>query len=283
MRNIIVFLLFLKSFYSFGQSQYETSPSDSNSAVYFKKQPHSNFMDWQVKSISEFIHRFNYETFIDGTSINDSISAIYSRKEYLYKLFNEDDERLKNMEYLSKMNQFITTICEQDIKIPKQVKIEALLKLETIYLGKNHDLIFKLLKQYPHKEQVARWELSEVILPDFFWNTNNQLLVLDNFEFRDSTYICKGLYPNAQDLAFIPLVQMMNQERSILSICSKNIINKPEVLLLNHLLKQNALVVKATKELSFNLNISNKYQIIIHEYAREKENSGWLIHDFSMY
>ncbi len=283
MKGILVFIFWVIAYNSLSQNSEAKSTSDSISTVVFTKQPAEFFMVWQIKSVNEFIHRFNYETFIDGTKMNDSLQMVYPRSQYILKLFNEDDERLKITEktqpYFIKVNQFIAMTCEEDIKIDKQAKLSASVKLEALYKEKNIIIDVLLQKQYQKKEASARWQITNISLPKEIIEEYQLILEEKDIVMPDSTYREYGLNPNAQDIAFSPLINAFNQEKSIVSLCNQTILKHQEIYILEKILRLSLLKVKGTKDIIFKINIHKNYQIEIREFMREKENSGWLITD----
>lgn len=271
------------AYHSLAQNSETKGTSDSTSTVVFTKQPAESFMLWQIKSINEFIHRFNYEIFIDGAEMNDSLQMVYPRNEYLLKLFNEDDERLKMTEntltYFTKVNQFIAMVCEEDIKINKQTRLSAVVKVEAFYQENKVTFNVYLQKQYQKKESSARWQITNISLPKEIIEEYHHLIREKNMVLRDSTYIEEGLNPNAQDIAFLPLINAFNQAKSIIPLCNKNMLSQKDIYILELILKQNLLKVIGSKDILFKIDIHKNYQIEIRELMREKENSGWLITD----
>lgn len=283
MKRILIFIFLGIAYHSLAQNSETKGTSDSTSTVVFTKQPAESFMLWQIKSINEFIHRFNYEIFIDGAEMNDSLQMVYPRNEYLLKLFNEDDERLKMTEntltYFTKVNQFIAMVCEEDIKINKQTRLSAVVKVEAFYQENKVTFNVYLQKQYQKKESSARWQITNISLPKEIIEEYHHLIREKNMVLRDSTYIEEGLNPNAQDIAFLPLINAFNQAKSIIPLCNKNMLSQKDIYILELILKQNLLKVIGSKDILFKIDIHKNYQIEIRELMREKENSGWLITD----
>ncbi|MEA5404399.1 hypothetical protein VB776_15810 [Arcicella sp. DC2W] len=283
MKKVFAFIFWGIAFHSLAQDSDAKTIPDSISTVVFTKQPVESFMLWQIKSIHEFIHRFNYETFIDGTKMNDSLQMVYPRSQYILKLFNEDDERLKITEktqpYFIKVNQFIAMICEEDIKIEKQAKLSAMVKVEAYYQENEVTFDVYLQKQYQKKEASARWQITNISLPKEIIEEHQHLIERKDITTIDSTYREEGLNPNAQDIAFSPLINAFNQEKSIVSLCNQTILKHQEIYILEKILRLSLLKVKGTKDIIFKINVHKNYQIEIREFMREKENSGWLITD----
>lgn len=286
MKRILIFIFWGIIHNSLAQNSETKLIPDSISTVVFTKQPVESFMLWQVKSVNEFIHRFNYEVFIDGEKMNDSLQILYPRSQYILKLFNEDDERLKMTEktqlYFIKVNQFIAMICEEDIRIDKQAKLSANVKLEALYKEKNVILDILLQKQYLKKEGSARWQITNISLPKEIIEEHQHLIERKDITTTDSTYREEGLSPNAQDIAFSPLVNAFNQGKDIVSLCNQTILKHQEIYILEKILRLSLLKVKGTKDISFKISVHKNYQIEIREFMREKENSGWLITDLKL-
>lgn len=280
MKNYKIYLFLLLSFLSKAQENKVENHKDSTSIIIYKKHKPEAFMLWQVKSLSEFISRFNYQTYIDGKSMSDSIKTIFPRNIYLLKLFNEDDERLiskKKSNYAQSIKQFIELICETEAKISPKVTIQATLALHGTYLGKSTKLKMILEKSFNEKDSSVSWQVKHIQLPsDIFPKEGIKKNVNPDLK-SDTLYKYKGLYPNAQDVAFVSLVQELDDNKSILHLISPQVPINKEITQLENALQSGDLTIQKTSDITLKLLVNSRYQIELQEFVREKENSGWLI------
>jgi hypothetical protein len=277
MKILISFALLLLSIESIAQKEQINQHRDSSTVIIHKKQKAESYMIWQIKSLSEFIARFNYEVFVDGQVMNDSTKQLYPREQYLMQLFNEDDSRFlskkNNSPYYQNAIKFITLICETGTKIPEKPIIYASLTLNGAYLGKHTKLKMSLEKLYNSKDSSISWQITNITIP----HEIKQKLNSKNEEIIDSSYIHKGLNPNAQDVAFTSLVQQINEDKSIITLLSEKIPLSKEISLLENSLQNGDLHIINTSDISLNVVINKIYQVELQAFIREKENSGWLI------
>jgi hypothetical protein len=87
----------------------------------------------------------------------------------------------------------------------------------------------------------------------------------------------KGLYPNAQDVAFVSLVQELDDNKSILHLISPQVPINKEITQLENALQSGDLTIQKTSDITLKLLVNSRYQLELQEFVREKENSGWLI------
>lgn len=276
------FIFLLLSFLSKAQETKVENIKDSTSIIIHKKTRPEAFMLWQVKSVSEFISRFNYQTYIDGKEMTDSIKNIFPRNHYLMKLFNEDDERLMNKKsksnYPQNIRQFVESVCESESKISPKAAIQATLVLNGNYLGKATKLKMILEKTFNLKDSTVSWRIKHIQLPaeivqkEVAKKTTTSDLKSDTLRTK-----YKGLYPNAQDVAFISLVQELNEAKRVLPLVSPQATITKEITQLENVLQSGDLTIQHASNITLKMLINSRYQIELQEFIREKENSGWLI------
>lgn len=276
-----IYLFLLLSFFSKAQENKVENHNDSTSITIYKNQKPEAYMLWQVKSVSEFISRFNYQTYIDGKGMTDSIKAVFPRNNYLSKLFNEDDERLTSKKsksnYAQSVRQFIEFICETEAKISPKVTIQATLALHGTYLGKSTKLKMILEKSFNIIDSSTSWQVKYIQLPsEISQKEGSKKIIIPDLK-SDTLHKYKGLYPNAQDVAFVSLIQELDENKSVFTLVSpQNPITK-EIVQFENVLQSGDLIIQKASDITLKILINSRYQIELQEFIREKENSGWLI------
>lgn len=274
MKNIVCYLLLLIS--GTAMCQEKVIPLDANRT--YKKEKAMSYMLWEVKSISEFIDRFNYEKFVNDEPFNDSLKQVYPRESYLINLFNEEDERLlkKNYPapYYTNVRHFIDLICINQTQIDRLSLQEASLSLQGVYQNKAILITVNLQKYYDVNTQTFAWFITNIQLPNDIREkiTGNQESKTDSLEVPP-----KGLFPNAADVAFLPLLQQLNEEGNVRALLLPALAFSLEARWLEKALKKKLLHCNTTSNIKVLLSVGTYYQIELQDFTREKENSGWLI------
>lgn len=280
MKTTVCYIILLLFCVIYNPCTANTVGSDSIRVLVHKKERAKAYMRWEVKSISQFIDRFNYEKFIDDEPFTDSIKNVYSRQHYLLTLFNEEDERLlskkQKVEYYAKIQNLIDAICSNSTKIAKEASQKASIVLNGTYQNKPISIALQLQKQVDIQDHSVAWFITKVEVPTEFLTkkTFSPAIPLDTFQTSH-----RGLYPNAADVSFVPLLQHINSEKSIHSLLLPPLTFTPELRWMEHTLKEGALLGNVIGEVKIHLKVNDYYTIELQNFSREKENSGWLITD----
>ena len=103
-----IFLFLFCPLVLFGQKKVSQGP---------KNLPPEPWMIGQVKHVSQFIDRFDYQKLPDGTAFTDSTRQLYPREQYIRALFNQEDTRLtkhKVNKYTLLVEEFLEPIRQND-------------------------------------------------------------------------------------------------------------------------------------------------------------------------
>lgn len=235
------------------------------------------WMAWQVKHVSEWVSRFNYETLPGGLPFSDSTRQLFPRHVYIRSLFNEQDVRLlpnENTEYRKNIELFIAESCgEKPIYIPE--KSFLLAEIPLLFSYKNLQSIDTMIV---HAQKIYRtdgasfWEVTEVDLP--------QVVHADSVEVCVDT-LSKRLYlsPNAHDLSFLPLFTFMTDSVTLARLAPSNGNKHLDLRRLETLLQKRKIHIQSLLPPTLFIDTRQGWKIQLNEYIRATENSGWLISD----
>ena len=261
MKKILFILLFPFSF--FGQSK--TSHT-------IKVRSPELWMVWQIKHISQFIERFDYQKLPDGSIFTDSTHQLYPRDQYLRGLFNQEDVRLtkgKINKYSVLVDEFIEQICQKDfILIGEHPALSAIAPCLVQMLDKTDTLFFSL-KKYYHSDFGSYWQIEGVKLP----------LMLQKVKVvvPKDTILRHYLEPNAHEVAFLPLLRSMLDDSSMQRLVTDSLQSPKELQILASILKEKKIVLTVMLPPTIFLEAPQGWEIQLNDFIRETDNSGWLI------
>ena len=230
------------------------------------------WMVWQIKHISQFIERFDYQKLPDGVDFTDSTRLIYSRDQYVKALFNQEDVRLtkgKINKYSVLVDEFIEQICQKDfILIGEHPAISAIAPCLVQMLDKTDTLFFSL-KKYYRSDSASYWQVEGVKLP----------LMLQKVKVvvPKDTILRHYLEPNAHEVAFLPLLRSMLDEGSIQRLVTDSLQSPKELQILASILKEKKIVLTVMLPPTIFLEAPQGWEIQLNDFIRETDNSGWLI------
>lgn len=233
------------------------------------------WMIGQVKHVSQFIERFDYQKLPDGSAFTDSTRALYPREQYIRALFNQEDPRLspsktKASSYALLMDTFLEPFRQKEpFLIGQQPAITAIAPCLVQVLDKTDTLFFSLRKHY-RSDSASYWQVEGLKLPTLLLKMKTGASPKDSITRHD-------LEPNAHEVTFLPLLRYMVDHHSILPMVADSLQSQKEVLRLETLLKEKKIVLTVMLPPTLWIETSFGWQIQLHEFIRETENSGWLI------
>jgi hypothetical protein len=239
------------------------------------RQANEPWMAWQVKHVSEWISRFNYQTMPGGLAFNDSTRQLFPRQVYIRSLFDEYDARLlpsENGEYKEKIARFIAESCgEKPIYIPEKPQMQASVPVLVKYKSaqKVDTLVVNLEKVY-RADGATFWEVTQASLP--------KILHSDSVDSSIDT-LSKRLYlpPNAHDLSFLALFSFLTDSLTIARLAPSNGNKQPDLRRLETLLREKKVQVERILPPTLFINTQCGWKIQLSEFIRISENSGWLV------
>lgn len=261
MKNTLLILLF--PIYSFGQNKASHN---------LKKHSSESWMVWQIKHISQFIERFDYQKLPDGSVFTDSIRQFFPREQYVRALFNQDDTRLTKgnvNKYSTLIGDFLEQVCQKDsIIIGQQPALSAHVPCLVQMLDKTDTLFFSL-KKYYRSDSASYWQVEGVKLPLML----QKVKIVASKDITESHY----LEPNAHEVSFLPLLRSMVDKGSILRTVPDSLRLQTALQILESVLKEKKIIITVMLPPTIFLEISHGWELQLNDFTRETDNSGWLI------
>ena len=135
-----------------------------------------SWMVWQIKHVSQFIERFDYQKLPDGSVFTDSTRQLYPREQYVRGLFNQEDVRLtkgKVNKYTVSVDEFLEQVCQKDsVFIGQKPTLLAIAPCLVQMLDKTDTLFFSL-KKYYRSDSASYWQVEGVKLPSMLQKIKN--------------------------------------------------------------------------------------------------------------
>ena len=235
-------------------------------------------MQAQIKSLGEFVQRFNYEKDPNGVAIPDSVKKAVPRAQYLNRLFNEDDARLKPAKpgvaslYRSKADLFIEMATDEKkpIRLSRQPALYAEVDYR-VWHGQKKDTLTVYLKKFYRADSAAYWQVVGVQKP------RRLSLPESKTSLKKDTSRHEQLPPNAQDVSFLPLLKGIIATKSLLTFAPDTLQPDATWRVVEAALQQGKLTVETALQTTVYVDTRNGWVVQLGEFIREKENSGWLI------
>jgi ATP adenylyltransferase/5',5'''-P-1,P-4-tetraphosphate phosphorylase II len=231
-----------------------------------------SWMVWQIKHVSQFIERFDYQKLPDESAFTDSTRQLYPREQYVRGLFNQEDARLtkgKINKYTVLVDEFLEQVCQKDsLHIGQQPVFSALAPCLVQMLDKTDTLFFSL-KKYYRPDSASYWQVEGVKLPS--------MLQKVKIVASKDTIIRHYLEPNAHEVAFLPLLRSMVDDNSILRLVPDSLRSQKELQILETVIKEKKIVITVMLPPTIFLETPQGWEIQLNDFIRETDNSGWLI------
>lgn len=218
----------------------------------------------QVKQFGEFIDRFNYLSDFKGNRITEEFSKKISRPDYINLLMNQQDPRIKNEDYVQLCKNFIAYVTHSEN--PKTIhlfanNVVATAKVNITYAKQPGEAIFEFgTEVLPDKS--AKWVIKK-ITTNFF----TEILTHQTDEF---------LAPNSHETNFMNINKLESIPHPIL-LFSSEIANNTTLLFLTELAK-GQIAIQSIDNVTYSVDIDH-WQILVENFNRGGNNSGWLISD----
>ncbi len=248
--------------------------AQTNTAQTQAQEPTHESSIQEVKFLSDFIKRFNYEAFNANQPLTDSLKKLYAREVILKQLFNEDDTRLKSSKaYQMLREQFIAEVVEKNYHIDNRLTVEAKLPI-IVQIGEQTDTLLVALKKYYTSKQAAYWQVIGVVPPRLLPATTIPQTYPDTLKRQD-------LLPNEHEVHFLSLLQGIRAYKGICVFASKEVTFTKDWLTVETALHNNQIQVlhNATPQLTFTLQ---HWQLTLDYFSRESSNAGWLLSNIKM-
>jgi hypothetical protein len=237
-----------------------------------KSRSPESWMVWQIKHVSQFIERFDYQKLPDGSAFTDSTRQLYPREQYVRGLFNQEDARLskgKVNKYTVLIDEFLEQVCQKDSMIIGQQPVLSAIAPCLVQMLDKTDTLFFSLKKYYRKDSASYWQVEGVKLPS--------MLQKVKIVASKDTIIRHYLEPNAHEVVFLPLLRSMVDNNSILRIVPDSLRTLPTLQILETVLKEKKIIITVMLPTTIFLETPLGWEIQLNDFIRETDNSGWLI------
>lgn len=230
-----------------------------------------NEFNFRVKQFSEFVDRFNFETDHKGEPINEDGSSGLTRKLLLATLFNQDDARFmaendaSSAEYMNLVKNFINEVCENELYLNKHSEN---IYARSVCSGKYHkkDIDFSIILQ---QERVGRDMLKWVVRD----------MEADFLEFLEvDTIMLKFLPPSSDKLDFMELRRAFSDSTHLDGYSYRDYKYDP-LSVFYYLLYTGEVKLESILEIEYIIKDIPGYEMVLRDFNRHSNNSGWLIRD----
>lgn len=223
----------------------------------------------QVKLISQFIERFNYEKTFDDKIIDDEFCRMIDRQTYIRFLFNLHDPRLQNSDsipsdYSQLRDRFIDEISNEHKPqfIDKYTdSIFARAECVVTYKGKPQKMLL-ILQRTVSEKKIMEWkiigaEATFINIPQ----QNNTVVTIP---------------PNSHETNFMSLLRVFETP----GFSDVFDINQVDILsILVYEIGNKNLAFRYASSVTYEITAIKNWKITIQEFNRNDKNSGWLISD----
>ena len=226
----------------------------------------------KVSQFGQFIKRFNYEEDFIGNEITPSFSKKISRSDYIGFLFDKEDKRLIPLskdfskKYSLLKDEFIKKVTDKKFKISRiSDSLYSVAVCDVSY--KNMPATVKLvLKQESINNGIA-WVISDVSA-DFLYDNNY------------SASSSKFIPPTSNEVNYIHLKNIFENRDSMSGYAYPGYTcNRLSIFF--QLVHSGDIQYKNVKSLVYFISDIPGWIIMVHEYNREGDNSGWLIENIA--
>ena len=131
------------------------------------------------------------------------------------------------------------------------------------------DTLFFSLRKYYRPDSASYWQVEGVKLPSVL----KKVKVVASKD----TIVRHYIEPNAQEVAFLPLLRTMVDNNTILPMVSDSLQSLKEFQALESLLKEKKIVLTVMLPPTLLIETPFGWEIQLNDFIRESENSGWLI------
>ncbi len=224
----------------------------------------------RVKQFNQFVNRFNYTEDFEGNPVDTAFSKNMPREKYIGYLFNQSDNRLTgisvNDDYKNRVRSFIQDVINntETISITSE-NIFVLAHCKVKY--KNQDAVLDLVLRRRKVNNGLAWVIY-TLQNDIFDKTENPT---DHF-----------IPPTSNELNFTHLKRAFSDNENIEDYFDSNY---QDVLLvkLKNAVKNNELEFFHVEKMSYFVFDIDGWLMVVEEFNRNLENSGWLISDISVW
>ncbi|GAA4418494.1 hypothetical protein GCM10023187_51960 [Nibrella viscosa] len=254
------------------------SSATAPTSVTVVRKPPTDWMKAQIKSVSDFVARYNRAVKPHTPSAIDTLTGATSPASALRALFNEDDPRLKASKkgmlsvYSRRVSLFIEETTQPAHPLPIPVRLLARVDVK-VWLGNRTDTLRVYLQKRYTTDSAAYWQ---VVGADRL-----RLLPAAKKVGSPPADTVKKLFlpPNAHEVAFLPLLRGLKDDQSLLRFAADTLRPQPHEVAIEKALRSGQLLAESTMNTLVYVDTGRGWVLQLDEYVREKNNSGWLIAD----
>ena len=231
----------------------------------------------KVKQFGEFIERFNYEKTPDNRNVDSAFAKMINRQNYIFLLFNAEDERLKknneqSIAYQKTVSRFINHVVDTVNPVflsrySEQIYVEAVCKLK--YKGKIKDATL-LIQNEKVGQNILKWTI---------------IAAKSNFlsDLADSTIIPfdankqEAIMPNAVETNLISLSRIFKNKEGFTSVFRNNFVQDNALNGFAHGIYSDKIQFMYVQNITYHILSIENWVFVMNEYNRNTKNSGWLI------
>ena len=274
-KNLIIFLIPI--IFQFAQPLFRISAQEIISG---NKKYNETIFTLRIKQFNEFIERFNYEKDFLNKKIDEDFASKISRSEYISLLFNEEDLRLDTSntnQYKKLIEEFISEVEDSSYRINKYSE-KIFIELNcVISCNDKTSYIQLLLNQEINKG--LKWTIC-AINKEFIDELHKTCHFTDSnlisFVKYDST---NYIPPYSNETNFIVLKKLLNKKNKNLSSLNSSYFNSDRNNIFYYLINQGIIKFHHVDKISYHILDIPGWSIVINNFIRNTENSGWLISD----
>lgn len=219
----------------------------------------------QVKQFGEFIDRFNYKSDWRGNLITEEFKKAVPRKNYILYLVNNEDLRLinpKDSSYRALCSDFIAFI--DDAKNPQTInlysgQVKAFVDAQILYKGVAKHAKLEMIPEVL-SDRSAKWVINSVETDCLAMNADSLLKYF--------------IAPNSHETSFIN-IKKLNSISDPAYLLSKS---TASTLLFIDEIEKKHITINNTEKITFRISFAG-WEIVVEEFVRSTNNSGWLISD----
>lgn len=233
----------------------------------------------KVKQFSEFIDRFNFQKDFLNQYIGPEFESIITRKDYIMLLINHEDKRLdpevEDDTYRILIDIFIREVCSDSIYVDRlSENIYAELTCQININGKDEELDL-LLRQ--ESDNGLKWAVISV---DQSFNSGREYQYIKPGN-TNNDKSKKYIPPFSNETNFIDLKMLFNDHNNLDNLSSRDCV-KDNLTGFYDMIRKGSLKYQHVKSIHYHILDIPGWILVISNFQRNSDNSGWLISDLEM-
>lgn len=230
----------------------------------------------KVKQLSEFIDRFNFQKDFLNKDIGPEFKSIITRSDYIRLLFNNEDNRLDPVfdddTYQILVDMFLHEVCADSVYIDRySEKIYAELTCLVNIRGKDEYIDLLLRQESNHG---LKWAIISV---DQNFNTK-----IESQQYKPQDKDTGGLQshipPLSNEINFMDLKALFYDHNNLHNLSADDCV-KEKMMGFYDMIRNGSLQYQHVKSIHYHILDIPDWIIVITNFQRDTDNSGWLISD----